>query len=293
MSELTRPADPSAILPPGTCRRERAQRVGPDGTESPFSASFLTLPGQAITITDCVMPGYLIHYFLRGQGHYRDRRGCEGSIAPGSLLQRFPGRKHSFLFAPDQDVALASLRFPAAAAGYLLAAGVASLDTPLLQTPLELSVVMVFERFLRRVRDGRWDDLPMIGHEMLAAVMRLLRRARPDQADGGDPLLAEARRLLRADLHRRLDMPRVARCLRMSYSTFRQAFRRETGLSPKAYRIRARLRRARELLADGRYTLQQVAQLLGYADYFSFSKQFARHEGISPSEFLHRRQNQP
>jgi AraC-like DNA-binding protein len=293
MSELTERPHVEQILPPGTCRRERAERVGPDGQESPCSASFLVLSGQAITITDCVMPNYLIHYFLRGEGRYRDERGCDGPIRPGTLLQRFPGRKHSFQFAPDQDVALTSMRFAPASAGHVVSSGLASLDAPLLHTPLQLSSVMVFEHYLRRVRDCPWEDLPMLGHEMLAAVMRLLRHARQGSDGGGDPLLAEARRLLRADIARRLDMPSVARSLQMSYSTFRQAFRRETGLSPKAYRIRARLRRARELLADGRYSLQEVGRMLGYADYFCFSKQFTQHEGISPSEFLRRRRNLP
>lgn len=99
------------LLPPGTRRRQKVTRVGPDGQTFPFHAAFLVLPGQAITITDHVMSQYCIHYFLGGLGRYTDANGCDVPIRPGSLLQRIPGLVHSFDFASGQDVSLCSLSF--------------------------------------------------------------------------------------------------------------------------------------------------------------------------------------
>ena len=46
-----------------------------------------------------------------------------------------------------------------------------------------------------------------------------------------------------------------------------------------------RIQRAKELLRDDGYSIQEIAEIVGYNDYFYFTKVFKKVEGISPSKY--------
>ena len=56
------------------------------------------------------------------------------------------------------------------------------------------------------------------------------------------------------------------------------------GESPARYVTRVRMRRAEEMLVDGR-PVSQVAFSLGYDSDEGFRRAFQRHSGLSPSEW--------
>ena len=66
---------------------------------------------------------------------------------------------------------------------------------------------------------------------------------------------------------------------------FRKIFRRRYGVSPKKYLINLRFERAKRLIEEGYYSLQEVASLSGFSDYKYFSSEFKKHSGVSPSQY--------
>jgi YesN/AraC family two-component response regulator len=46
-----------------------------------------------------------------------------------------------------------------------------------------------------------------------------------------------------------------------------------------------RIQRAKELLRDESLSIQEIAEIVGYNDYFYFTKVFKKVEGISPSKY--------
>ena len=46
-----------------------------------------------------------------------------------------------------------------------------------------------------------------------------------------------------------------------------------------------RIQRAKELLRDDSMSIQEIAEIVGYNDYFYFTKVFKKIEGISPSKY--------
>jgi AraC-like DNA-binding protein len=71
----------------------------------------------------------------------------------------------------------------------------------------------------------------------------------------------------------------------VSASYFYSLFRRATGYSPGDFLIRARMRRACELLKETGLKVKEVAALLGYGDQFYFSRQFKAVTRLTPSEY--------
>ncbi len=74
---------------------------------------------------------------------------------------------------------------------------------------------------------------------------------------------------------------------RVDYSVdhFTRLFTQTTGVGPKEFAIRVRIERAQNLLLNSELPVQAIAQMLGYADLFFFSKQFKQRTGLSPSAY--------
>lgn len=70
----------------------------------------------------------------------------------------------------------------------------------------------------------------------------------------------------------------------MSDTYFRKLFIAHYSVSPKQYVLQLRLRRARDILAQGEYsTVSQVAKQVGFEDPLYFSKQFRAAYGCAPT----------
>lgn len=69
----------------------------------------------------------------------------------------------------------------------------------------------------------------------------------------------------------------------VSSCTFRRLFRNYKGVSPIKYKNQLKMRKARELLESGEYTVSEACEAVGCPDIFYFSKLFLRTYGFNPS----------
>jgi len=86
------------------------------------------------------------------------------------------------------------------------------------------------------------------------------------------------------------DYAAIADAESLSLSAFQRRFRKATGQSPHAYRLRHRVAEARRLLAETDLPIKQVAEKLGYNDIFYFTRQFKQIVGVPPAAFRQSRQ---
>ena len=70
----------------------------------------------------------------------------------------------------------------------------------------------------------------------------------------------------------------------ISISLFRQLFREYYGTSPIQYRNELRIKRATELLAEGDYAVNEVAEMSGFANESYFCRLYKRTTGKTPSK---------
>ncbi|MBQ9760224.1 MAG: helix-turn-helix transcriptional regulator [Clostridia bacterium] len=71
----------------------------------------------------------------------------------------------------------------------------------------------------------------------------------------------------------------------MSTVSFRKIFTQTTGISPIAYHHQLRIEKAKEMLKSDYGTLSDLAQSLGYAGLYDFSRDFKNHTGVAPSKY--------
>lgn len=87
-------------------------------------------------------------------------------------------------------------------------------------------------------------------------------------------------------LHKPLKIEELAVLMGMSEKYFIHYFRTALGVTPGRYIYQLKMNRARELLYSNRYSIREIADLLGYSDPYSFSKAFRRYYNVPPSQFI-------
>jgi AraC-like DNA-binding protein len=95
------------------------------------------------------------------------------------------------------------------------------------------------------------------------------------------PLLKRIEAFLAECQDAQVSLKAVAACVNLSPCHFCAVFKKQTGLTFTRYRVRQRLEKARELLADGGRRITEVAFESGFASIPYFRQEF----GCSPTEF--------
>ena len=82
-----------------------------------------------------------------------------------------------------------------------------------------------------------------------------------------------------------LSISELARACGISDAYFRRLFSGKTGVNPREYIVRLRIQYAERLLKSGELSVEEVAASCGYVEVSSFSREFTKRVGISPSDY--------
>lgn len=82
----------------------------------------------------------------------------------------------------------------------------------------------------------------------------------------------------------------VANMMFMSSSNAERIFKRETGMSIKAYITFRRVSAAKDLMMEGQKAMS-IYSRCGFHDYSTFYRSFVKYVGMKPDEFKHRYDN--
>lgn len=77
----------------------------------------------------------------------------------------------------------------------------------------------------------------------------------------------------------------LAELINMSEKYFITFFKKTMGITPRQYIIQIKMKKALEYLHEQKFSVKEVASLVGYPDIYSFSKAFKKIYGIAPTKF--------
>ena len=103
-------------------------------------------------------------------------------------------------------------------------------------------------------------------------------------------LVASASRILNQRLVDPPTLQELAQELGTNRNKLNQIFQRSMGVTLKVYCVRKRIERARALLQEGRLTIAQISESVGYQHQSSFTAAFRDMVGMCPRDYGNTRQ---
>jgi AraC family transcriptional regulator len=112
----------------------------------------------------------------------------------------------------------------------------------------------------------------------------------PNRQYGGLPRakLARAVEYIQDQLDTDLTVSGFARAVGMRRNHLTRLFKESTGQSPYRYVVEARVRKAKELLTTGKFTISEAAHQVGFVDQSHLTRHFKRVFGLPPKRLLSR-----
>jgi AraC-like DNA-binding protein len=228
--------------------------------------------------------GFSIAYVRRGSFGYRYRgQACE--LVAGSVLLGRPGEE--YICTHDHACGDECLAFSFAPDLAEMIAGASTLWQHACVPPE--SEAIVFGELAQAAADGGSDIGLDEAGLLLAAGCAHVVAARQPRSPGATARdrrrMVEVALWLDANAEQQIDLEMAAREAGLSPFHFLRVFTAVLGVTPHQYLVRARLRRAARLLAQGDRAITDIAFDVGFADLSNFIRTFHRAAGVSPRKF--------
>lgn len=78
----------------------------------------------------------------------------------------------------------------------------------------------------------------------------------------------------------------LANICNISEVYFRKLFAKVYGVSPHQYIISARINKAKQLLSEGLFKINAIAEMCGFSSTYHFCRIFKQKTGITPTEYM-------
>lgn len=232
-----------------------------------------------------VLQEYQLIYLSRGRGRFRsDSTGDWVDVVAGNAFLLQPGEWHSYRPDPGTGWKEYWIGFEGAVIDTRVQSGYFSLSQPIFSLGMHDGIVELYEQAISIATEQKSGFQPLLG----SIVVHLLGLAyyydRQEAVSETEDIIGRAKIFIGE--HYRTARPEdVAEHLRISYSSFRKAFREYTGFSPARYIQEVRLNKVKEVLTNSRLPIKQVAIEFGYENYDYFFTAFRRRCGMTPQEY--------
>jgi AraC-like DNA-binding protein len=232
-----------------------------------------------------VLRAYQLVYITEGKGYFESAISHKKQpVEGGCMLVLFPGIWHRYSPNPktgwvENWIECQGKAFDRARATKLLRP-----ERSILRVGLLPDLLQCFERchaLAQRRSAESQAMLSTLGLHMLSILQgahRLHRRLRRPI----DERIQQAQLIIARRYHEAIIVEELARELHIGYSYFRQAFKAQTGLSPKQYQLQIRLQKAQDFLTNTSRSVGEIAEILGFNTAFHLSSQFKNHFGLAP-----------
>ncbi|WP_160720770.1 helix-turn-helix domain-containing protein [Bacillus sp. USDA818B3_A] len=258
--------------------------IGTNFSNGILACGYMTKPNKEHSQHDFLIDYYSCFILLSGSGYYYTEEDHKIPIHAGDFVQRIPGVRHSTEVIPDGRWLEFFISFGRTTYDYLNSLNLLP-DIPVKKVNYDDDSIQRFNRLLEQLKEAEDSKLPslsLLAQEIVLSTLSPIQKASPK--DSMREAIEEACLLLSLEMEKTISLEEVAAGLNMSYENFRKQFRKWTGTSPAQYRIEQKMKHAKLMLHSG-MSIKEAAQLTGYSDTYSFTKQFTKTAGVPPGRY--------
>jgi len=224
-----------------------------------------------------------MHYFISGAGRFRNGPGV-WTISPGSLHITPPGVVHQIVATDTRKpITYYAVLFDAAGDEELNGL-LARLGPDAGPSKIGTSRRFFFADLLERHFSGR-SDLVLAAHHNFIAFLYDLVAGSTAQGAADNAHVEKALAIMQMSIERELDLSAICERLQLSREHFVRIFSERMGMPPMKYYARLKIEAARAMLSSTNLRVQEIADKLGYANQFNFTRTFKRLADMSPTEY--------
>lgn len=256
-----------------------------DRSKGIFSCGYVRKNPLRGDFVDVIKRQYDFVMVLAGRGKYIDDQVGEVLLEPGVCFQRLPRRKHSTIVLDDQYTEF-YLGIGEELFNSLTGVSLASSNKPVLKTGIDFEMIQWFLDIHKNIDEATGVALPLLLPKVIALIGRATYLDRiHGRSDVETEILKQSIHFIQDNINKRLTVEEVADSVAMGYEKYRKLFQEQYGISPGSFIQNHRIRQSQKLLSGTSMTIKEVAIDLGYADSASFSKQFKKVTGYTPTRF--------
>ncbi len=148
-----------------------------------------------------------------------------------------------------------------------------------------------FSYALEAVQKHAFDYLlkPIKVEDLERVLANYLKESEETESKEGTPspdrMIDNVIQEIRAHYTEDIQLTNLAAKYNISTGRLSTMIKEELAMNFSEYVSQLRIQRAKELLADESMSIQEIAEIVGYNDYFYFTKVFKKIQGISPSKY--------
>jgi AraC-like DNA-binding protein len=236
-----------------------------------------------------VLSEHQLVYVTRGEGVFESRSAGKRRIRAGTVFLLFPDEWHRYSPSPATGWDESWVGFDGDHARRVMSRFF-SRRNPVLDVGCADGLLSVFRSIAEEIRTASPGYRPIVAARTLE-ILALIRRLTVSRQVADNDLLVkvqQARCTILAQSDDSVDLRGLSRDLGMSYSSFRNMFKRHTGSSPRQYHIQIRLNKAKAFLTETDMPVSQIAARTGFSSAFYFSRLFKRRVGQTPMSYRRR-----
>jgi AraC-like DNA-binding protein len=165
-------------------------------------------------------------------------------------------------------------------------------DKPVLKIGVDVELIQLYESIFELIRREPPDYHVLLGSKAVYFIAYLISTQKKRKMAGrsAEDIIAEAKTMLLDQSNtQKVDLQQIAVKLNLSFTVFRRLFKIYTGFSPRQFALQATVMKAKLLLGNTSKPVGMVAEELGFASVYYFSRFFLKKTGMTPTEFRRRR----
>lgn len=155
--------------------------------------------------------------------------------------------------------------------------------------------LQIIQSIIEEERDGKLYSDDMITCEITRLLITVVRNIRSDSMVTRIPTrlkvtvdnayISECIEVIHQNISSTITLPWLAKQLNLSPSYLSSLFKQKVGRSISEYIRLVRLEKVKDMIGEGRYTIAQISDIMGYCSPTYLSTEFKREYDMSPKEY--------